>query len=110
MKPIIYSQTEVRNVADELSPIFWQGRQWAVTEAGIEQRDGTYFIEKDRLNETRPDGTIDWLAHMGEKEWLDREDFATAFFVALTLHGTKHNFTHEDFAKGVKELFRYAQG
>lgn len=109
MKPIIYSQTEVRNVADELAPILWQGRQWAVTEAGIHQRDGTYLIKKGQLGETRPDVTINLLAHMGEKEWLDREDFATAFFVALTLHGTKHNFTREDFAEGVKELFRYAQ-
>jgi hypothetical protein len=30
-------------------PIYWQGRQWAVTPFGIECRDGTYAIEKERI-------------------------------------------------------------
>ncbi len=107
MKPIVYSDTEVRNRADELSPILWQGRQWAVTEYGIERRDGTYVIEKSRLDESRADGAVDWLAHMGEKTWVDAEDFATAYFVALTLHGIQHSFTPEQFADGVDQLYRY---
>jgi hypothetical protein len=32
-----------------LSPILWQGGQWAVTAYGIEARDGSYTISKDRL-------------------------------------------------------------
>src|SRR3954453_17106438 len=30
-------------------PIYWQGRQWAVTPHGVERRDGTYSIAADRL-------------------------------------------------------------
>lgn len=108
MLPILYSNNEVKNRSEELGEVLWQGRQWAVTEDGLERRDGTYSIAKERLNETFDDGSVDWLFHMGEKTWLDKEDFATAFFVALTLHGTKHAFTRDHFAKGVKELFRYS--
>jgi hypothetical protein len=30
------------------TPIYWQGRQWAVTSAGIECRDGLYYIGSHR--------------------------------------------------------------
>lgn len=108
MLPILNDKTEVKNRSEELGQLLWQGRQWAVTEDGLERRDGTYFIDKARLNEAWDDGSISWLHHMGEKTWLDKEDFATAFFVALTLHGTQHAFTREHFAEGVKDLFRYS--
>lgn len=108
MLPVLHDKNEVRNRSEELGEVLWQGRQWAVTEDGLECRDGTYAIETKRLSETWDDGSISWLHHMGGKEWVDKEDFATAFFVALTLHGTKHAFTREHFTKGVKALFRYS--
>ena len=47
-------------------PIFWTGRQWAVTGHGIEARDGTYTIAKNRVWE-ESDG-YGWVDHMSEKE------------------------------------------
>jgi hypothetical protein len=73
----------VRRQGDELHP-WWIGRQWAVTAFGIEARDGTYAIGADRLLEDLPDYSL--LDHMGGKEWVDLEDFVTAFLVACALH------------------------
>jgi hypothetical protein len=60
----------VRCRGEELSsPIYWQGRQWAVTAFGIECRDGTYVIHK------KPDlgkrGTIR-LDHAHVRQGMDR--------------------------------------
>jgi hypothetical protein len=35
--------------AADLHPVLWRGRQWAVTEYGIECLDGTYAIQANRL-------------------------------------------------------------
>ena len=43
----------VESRGDRLGKVWWQGRQWAVTEHGIECRDGTYYIAAKRLGETR---------------------------------------------------------
>lgn len=88
---IVMSDAPTKVLGDPLSKIWWQGRQWAVTEHGVEKRDGTYHFEAARLNETRPGNPhiLDWPAHMVEKEWLDFDDFLTAFLIALTLHATR---------------------
>jgi hypothetical protein len=39
--PIIINDTPVRVRGDALTQIWWQGKQWAVTQYGIECRDGT---------------------------------------------------------------------
>jgi hypothetical protein len=67
--------------------MWWRGRQWAVTDHGIEALDGTYAIPTSRLVEDIDDHS--WLAHMGEKSWVDTEDFATAWLVALAIFGVK---------------------
>jgi hypothetical protein len=67
-----------------LHPCWWIGRQWAVTAYGLEARDGTYALAADRLLEDLPDYSK--ILHMAGKEWVDLEDFVTAFLVALTLH------------------------
>jgi hypothetical protein len=61
-------------------PIYWQGRQWAVTAFGIECRDGCYVIKKSRVweNEDRHG----WIMHMAGKNWADLEDFAEALRIA----------------------------
>jgi hypothetical protein len=53
-------------------PIYWQGRQWAVTPFGVECREGTYVIANDRLweNEER----YGWVRHMAGKTWTDLPD------------------------------------
>ena len=66
-----------------LGAVWWQGAQWAVTEHGLECRDGTYFIDKNRLleNEDYP-----WPLHMSGKLWINIDEFTTAWIVALVLH------------------------
>lgn len=86
MKPILYDKTPVHVRGERLDTVWWQGRQWAVTEYGIECRDGSYQIEADRLSEP------DWGPHMKEKEWVDFDDFATAYFVACALHWVPPNW------------------
>jgi hypothetical protein len=80
-----HSREPVAVRGEDLAPILWRGRQWAVTEYGIECLDGTYAIEAGRISEdlTRHG----WPQHMGEKTWIDIEDFITAWLVGLPLHG-----------------------
>jgi hypothetical protein len=74
------SSKPIRVCGDQLSWPFWQGRQWAVTSYGVECRDGTYRVEKDRLWENDEDHS--WVHHMAEKNWVDLPDFAEALRVA----------------------------
>jgi hypothetical protein len=75
--PIRISDVEVANHGDPLTePIFWIGKQWAVTGYGVECRDGTYFIEAKRLWQDEPDWG--WKKHMAEKDWVDLADFSAA--------------------------------
>ena len=77
--------------ADKLGQIWWRGKQWAVTSDGIEALDGSYYIESRRLLETMTDTYAGWLEHMGEKQWVDMEEFTTAWLVALVMHGVRIN-------------------
>jgi hypothetical protein len=74
----------VRRRGDELRSPWWLGRQWAVTAYGIQARDGTYALAADRLLEDLPGYSK--VLHMAGKEWVDLEDYATAFLVACALH------------------------
>jgi hypothetical protein len=84
--PIALDRTAVRVTGEALAPIWWRGRQWAVTEYGIEALDGTYAIAAERLAEKIREWS--WLCQLGGKVWVDPEEFATAWLVALALHGT----------------------
>ncbi len=68
-------------------PVHWIGRQWAVTSYGVEKRDGTYVIERNRLWEERHGHG--WAQHMAEKEWCDLPDFRTALMVARGIFGCR---------------------
>ena len=81
---IALSREPVHVRGDELSEIWWRGRQWAVTAYGIECLDGTYVIERNRLLET-PE--YPWPRHVAEKTWVDVDEFTTAWMIALLLHG-----------------------
>lgn len=73
---------------EQLERTWWRGRQWAVTEYGLECLDGNYTIEKDRLTEDL--GKEDyggWSEHIGNKTWADTDDFITAWMIGLLLHG-----------------------
>ncbi len=65
-------------------PVFYEGRQWAVTAHGVECRDGTYHIEAKRLWEE--EGKYGWIRHMAEKEWCDIEDFILVLSLARLKH------------------------
>lgn len=82
--PIASATDEIKVRGEELHPVLWQGRQWAVTEYGIEARDGTYAISARRLHEDERRGWS-WHQQMEEKEWVDLADFDTAFEIACWL-------------------------
>jgi hypothetical protein len=85
-RPIIHDASDVALRGEALSPIIWQGRQWAVTTHGVEARDGSYSFTADRLHEgLRREHPYSWVAHMAGKRWIDLEDFTTAFFVACAV-------------------------
>ena len=83
--------TPVARRGTPLHAIWWRGRQWAVTNYGVEALDGTYAIEARRLTEGL--GAIAprvWLCEqVACEEWVDVDDLATAWLVAMTLHGIR---------------------
>jgi hypothetical protein len=84
--------TPVARRGEALHEIWWRGRQWAVTSYGIECLDGTHSFEAKRLAEgLHGSGPVEasWCVHMAESGWVDVDDFATAWLVALSLHGVR---------------------
>jgi len=59
----------------------YTGTQWTVTDDGIEQRDGDYFIRAEDLSNDMGEGG--WIGHMAEKSWVDIDDFKRAFAIAV---------------------------
>jgi hypothetical protein len=59
--------------------------QWQVVPEGLETTPGhqSYQIHAARLSKP------DWLVHMAKKEWVDLDDFVTAYICALKRHGGK---------------------
>jgi hypothetical protein len=79
--PSYDSKDEVRVTGEALAqPVFWTGRQWAVTKFGIEARDGKYPIAGSRAWEDS--NGHGWLEHMAEKDWVDIHDFTEALRLA----------------------------
>lgn len=75
---------------EKLHKIIWKGKQWAVTEYGIERLDGTYAISKKEVNEVAiSKSNTCWPVHITNKVWVDADDFTTAWLVSIAVHG-KH--------------------
>ena len=68
----------------DLLPVYWYGRQWAVTEYGIECMYYDYAIEKDRL--WADEKSYGLVRHMFAKCWIDPCDFAEALRIARHIH------------------------
>lgn len=85
-QPIEHDRMPVKIRGEELGKVLWRGRQWAVTDLGIECLDGTYYIAASRIGEDLAKGW-GWPQHLCEKSWVDTEDFLTAWLVAIALHG-----------------------
>jgi hypothetical protein len=69
-------------------PIYWEGRQWAVTRYGIERLDGTYPIDKNQVFKAglTPGAPMHGLvAHMAQKQGVDVADFACALEYAMNI-------------------------
>jgi hypothetical protein len=73
-------------MGNRLGQVWWRGSRWAVTEDGIERLDGLYIIEAARLREQENRGWS-WPQQIAAKGMGDIEEFATAWLVALVLHG-----------------------
>ncbi len=79
--PSYESTTDVCVTGEALNhPIYWKGRQWAVTGFGIEARDGKYVIKGQRIWEDN--SGHGWVHQMAEKEWVDLSDFVEALRLA----------------------------
>lgn len=77
-------RVEVKARGEPLTePVYYLGRQWAVTAYGVEARDGTYCIDADRLWQSEPEW--DWIRQVCGKEWVDAEDFIGAFNLARVI-------------------------
>jgi hypothetical protein len=85
VRRIELDSTPVRVRGDALDEVWWRGKQWAVTEYGIERLDGGYTIEAADLP---GDPNFPWPMHMSGKRWVeDIDEFTTAWMVAVVLHG-----------------------
>lgn len=84
-EPTYCGGEEVQCRGEKLDKIFWKGRQWAVTSYGVECRDGSYAIAKDRLWEFEE--KWGWVRQMAPKAWVDLTDFAEALRIARGHHG-----------------------
>lgn len=97
--PVAIDSTPVKVRGEALAPIWWRGRQWAVTEFGLECLDGTYPIEKSRLREGLEKHC--WPEHMTEKNWVNADDFITAWLVALAMHGNGSPFIRRTIGRSI---------
>jgi hypothetical protein len=71
-------------------PVYYVGRQWAVTSYGIEQIADEvgvkpyYHIHASSLRQSMGEGG--WVGHMAGKRWVDTDDFSKAYEIALRVH------------------------
>lgn len=86
---------EVKCRGQALAPILWQGEQWAVTEYGLERRDGTYAVKAGdhfwngcgigRKNRDEQTVFSTWWRHLSQKSWCDEDDIDAALQAMLVL-------------------------
>jgi hypothetical protein len=93
--------TPIHVTGDALDTIWWRGKQWAVTEYGVEALNGTYSIAASRLTEDMKESG--WPSHMAAKEWVNLPDFLTAWLVGLALHGHKTAGAHKAILQASKQ-------
>ncbi|ACA17299.1 hypothetical protein M446_2877 [Methylobacterium sp. 4-46] len=62
-------------------PVYWQGRQWAVTGYGIETLDGMYHVAAAEVGAVG-DAPPRWLDALWRRYGTDRDDLSAALAVA----------------------------
>ena len=88
------SMTRVKLRGEPLGKILWQGTEWAVTDYGLECRDGLYHVRADKLMEghkNHREAFNHWYQHIAEKSWVDKEDLDFALQAFMLLHTSKGN-------------------
>lgn len=90
------SMTHVKLRGEPLGKILWQGAQWAVTDYGLERRDGLYHVRADELMEhgskNHRKAFNHWYQHIAGKSWVDdKEDLDFALQAFMLLHTSKGN-------------------
>ena len=77
---ILLGENPVHCKGEPLGRVRWQGERWAVTDRGIEQRDGCYVIAAHQLRDDQ------WPAHVANKgDHVGAQEFRTAYLVACAL-------------------------
>lgn len=73
--------------------VHWAGRQWCVTDYGLETIEpDAYSVGAGQLTgltQGIDEPMAERMRHITEKTWVDVEDFAAAFAVALAVHSGK---------------------
>lgn len=93
---------------DEQPPrkVYWSGRQWCVTDFGLETiNPDRYYVEPSQLRRLTEGAGIpmaEGLRHIGEKTWVDIEDLAAAFAVAVQVH--KLELPHDAFINALSVI------
>lgn len=85
--------SEVICIGEELDFVLWQGKQWAVTEYGVECRNGNYAIDSKWFVQN-DEKFYGWVRHMSEKTWVDILEFENAriaFYLLFDKEGKRNN-------------------
>lgn len=82
---IEHGKEHVKNCGEALAGEIWRGRQWSVTDYGIEARDGLYVLSWAQLDEDFAGTGHSLPEHVAEKNWVDLDDFLTAWLVARSV-------------------------
>lgn len=83
------SRNPVHCRGEALDDPLWQGEQWAVTTYGLECRDGTYHVQKEKFWQWMTDPQevmVYWFNHLGGKKWVDQDDVDHAIQAMLVLY------------------------
>ena len=86
------AMTRVKLRGEPLGKILWQGTQWAVTDYGLECRDGRYQVRSDKLmngQKNHRQAFNHWYQHIAGKSWVDSQDLDFALQAFMLLHTIK---------------------
>lgn len=92
------SRNAVKLRGEPLDPVLWQGSQWAVTEYGLEKRDGCYHVAAADLwlfarADSAQEVFVHWWKHLSGKCWCDADDVDSALQAMLVLFDRNGNRT-----------------
>jgi hypothetical protein len=83
IQTVAWGRRTLRQLVDDfgIGHIVRRFGQWVVTDRGLECLVTEYCIEAKALDQK------DWAFHMGEKRWVDKEEFEAAYAFARQYHG-----------------------